>query len=170
MNNNASKMFKELIGLKVNEIYFQPTAGLLSDDNMFVFNFVGKEKIFSLHCFTFLRVIEKDQIILTSSDEFFDIEYHKIAEQSNDDFTERSLLKLRIDKLKDRLKNNAVKNVVCHKSGDVTIIFSSAITMSLYIDCHYCEYEYYRLLDLTKENKYLVTFFDSNIVKTICVL
>ena len=159
MDRKLISFFKKLIGCKLCDIIYQPTAGILSDDNMFVFNFKGENDFLSLHVFAFARIRKRENILVMSSDEFFDENYNKITDYSNGAFLEGTLLKKRIESIKESSKEMTVKNVMLKSCGDLYVYFSNDMVLEIEIDCHYQDYEYYRLIDVNNENNYIVLQF-----------
>ena len=139
---------KQLIGKSVSNIFYQPVAGILAYTDMFVVNF-GEKIDDSLHIFSFFRVINKDKIILTSSDCFFDENFDRLsselADKSRDELFNGTLLHSNIQRVKDTLNHAKVVNAYCNNVGDVIIEFDNSTIMQILIDA-LCDQECYRLI------------------------
>lgn len=142
----------EIINQEISDIFYVPTSGMISDSNMFVINF-GKDANYSLHTFTLLRVVYKNQIILTSTDEFFSVNYEPLTTEdiSKQKMFEKTLLHKNIKRVKKLLSNLTVSHIGVSDLGDVTIDFDKDISIQIILDCLSNNHEYYRFI-IFKEN------------------
>lgn len=162
MNFNAEQIsiMQRLVGKRLINIFYQPTANIIAEDNMFVINFGSNKVEYSLHSFSYVRFRNSKHILLTSADEYFSPKYTHLTDEeiySQDGF-EKSLIPVRIKNVKQLLKNARVVKVTVKDWGDIEINFDNEIVLEVSIDCSYEDYEYYRFIDVLKKRHYVVTF------------
>ena len=157
-----NSLFEEIVNSQFLEIIFQPTKNIISPSNMFVINFAKNRRIYSLHIFCFLRIMKNQKILLTSSDEFVNLNY-KISEFYNN--TEESLLTHNISNVNKILYNSRINFVDFYECGDLIIEFNENITIEVRPDCLVDQFEYYRLFEYGKENKKTVVSYIDNDIK-----
>ena len=157
-----SKLLDEIISSKFSDLIFQPTQNLISPTNMYVINFVKEKKLYSLHVSCFLRIVLDNQILLTSTDECFDINYNPISKYSEKD----SLVNYNISCVKQLALNSTISTITISKCGDLVITLSNNIAIEVIPDCLMNSFEYYRLFEYNNfNNKIVVSFMD----KSICI-
>lgn len=165
-NSEDLNIIREIIGSSISDIFYQPVKDLISSDNMFVINF-GEKCIYSLHVFCFLRIRDENEIILTSSDEYFSNDFMQLNSKvydSRDEF-EKSLLFITIKTVKSRLKGSIIRSVTINNIGDIIIQFDNGIQMEIIPDCMFQDYEYYRFFNTKKFSPhYIVGFLNGLIV------
>ena len=146
---------KELIGKSLKDIFYQPVAGILAYVDMFVVNFGHEEIEMSFHVFSFYRVISNNNILLTSSDCFFDKNFERLTQKKEDrarnNLYKGTLLSSNIERVKKLLKNAKVSNAYSTNVGDVIIEFDNSVTMEIFIDA-VCDQECYRLINYTENS------------------
>jgi hypothetical protein len=151
---------KHLVGATVKDIIYQPVAGLLSDGNMFVINLKNNTS-YSLHTFCSLRIIHNGEIVLTSSDEYFDKNFNKLDakdyEAACGNKFINTLLSKNISYVKRLLKSSKIQTISISETADIKIVFDNNVTFEIVPDCLYEGYEYYRFIDAT-HNHYVVGF------------
>ena len=150
MNND---LLESLIGLKLTNVLFQPTAGILSPDNMFVLNFEKENAFFSLHVFCFLRVLMNNRLLLVSSDEFVGTDYHILDSSAS---TKDSIVYYNVDNVQQKSCGAIVLQTELHDCGDLEIRLSNDMVIEIKIDCSIDGYEYYRLFDYYGTNQLVV--------------
>lgn len=143
MNNKT--IFNELIGNHLSKIFKQMDLLIINFNNPITL---------SLHVACMVRIYDKHNILLTSSDEFFTTEgfekevpqYEYLQDQGyiNDP---NCLLSKNLDKVNKLLYNKKVKNIVISKWMDLKIIFENGIVIQILPDCLMCNFEYYRIID-----------------------
>ena len=142
---------KELMGKSVKDIFYQPVADLLAYVDMFVVNFGHKPDV-SLHVFSFFRVLNNNNILLTTSDCFFDENFERLTpekeEYARQNCYNGTLLRVNIERVKNILKDAKVINAYSTNIGDVFIEFDNSVTMEISIDA-LCNQECYRLITYT---------------------
>lgn len=145
-----------LLHKKLIDIYYLPTLGILNN-NMFVINFGENNLEYSIHAFSFVRVFYKDTILLTSSDEFFNLDYDELSEIVNDDDKFRqTLIFTRAEKLKIDLRNEYIKELLVKEHGDIIITFTNDYCLEILPDCSQKNYEYYRILKMIKKEEHFI--------------
>lgn len=157
MNRFQSRDFtclKELIGKSVNDIFYQPVADILAYVDMFVVNF-GHETEISFHIFSFFRVISNNDILLTTSDCFFDKNFERLTPEETDyerdNLYKGTLLHSNIKHVKSILKGARVSNAYATDVGDVIIEFDNSVIMEISIDA-LCNQECYRLITYSENS------------------
>ena len=150
MKNN---LFDSLIGLKLTNIIFQPTAGIISPTNMFVLNFKKGKVFYSLHAFTFLRIMQDNRILLCSSDEFVNNDLHLM---DSDGTIEDSIIGHNINNVKKLSRNATVTQATLFDCGDVQIKLSNNVIIDIIIDSTIDGFEYYRLFDYNSSAPHMV--------------
>ena len=63
---------RKLIGQSINDIFYQASM------EMIIINFGSKNEYYSLHCDSFYRFYDNDDVYLTSNDIFYNIRYNLI--------------------------------------------------------------------------------------------
>lgn len=156
-------VIEELKGKKVNSIFYQPVAGILSDVDMFVINF-GDNFELSLHIFAFFRVKLNDKILLTSSDCCFSSGFEGLSfeekERARNNYFAGTLLENNIKKVLEVLSDAYVIDAYSNEIGDIIIKFNNSVVFEVYIDALYNDFEAYRLI-ISKKNE---TYFEHHIV------
>jgi len=154
------------VGKKLIDILYQPVAGILSDGNVYILNF---ENEYSLHIFCFMRIHQNGKILLTSSDEYFNVSNEKLTDEEyreslNNKFNNTLLLK-NIKLVKKLIKNIPIKTILVNDVADIIIELESNIVIEIKPDCLYNNYEYYRIFSLKKHSvHHVVSFIDGNIL------
>lgn len=156
-----------LVGKKFDSIFYQPVQNILSDDNMFVINFENKK--YSLHSFCFTRIIRKDSILLTSSDEYFDKNYNKLdieiyEENLQNEFRD-SLVSKSCEAVRNFLYNAKVESVLINDVADITIKMDNDALIEIRPDCLYNNYEYYRFIN--EHAHHIVCFENGQLVSAM---
>lgn len=135
---------------------------------MCVINF-GDDIKYSLHIFSFVRITQKDKLLLTASDEFFDKDYNRL--DIPDESFEDSLLNINVLKVKEILKNSILIKIKVSEFNDLELIFDNGVVVEVGIDCMYNNYEYYRFIEFipdfensTKAIHHIVKFKNQKIV------
>ena len=145
---------KELIGKTVSDIFYQPVADILAYVDMFVVNFGCKPEI-SFHIFSFFRIIDKNSILLTTTDCFFDKNFERLTSEQEcnerNNLYKGTLLYLNIERVKSILKDAKVINAYSNDIGDVFVEFDNSIVMEIMIDA-LCNQECYRLITYNKKS------------------
>jgi len=140
-----------LIGKKLKDIFYQPVAGVVSDDNMFVVNFECEKSKCSLNVFCFFRIHQADRILLNSSDEYFDENYSKLGmddyNKAEENKFKKTLLSKNIYSVKNLLKIAKIQSVSVSGIADIKIVFDNDVIIELLLDCLYDGYEYYRFIE-----------------------
>ena len=139
------KFYRTLIGKKFNNIFKQ--------FDFFVLNFKDPVKI-SIHASCFVRIIDKERLLMTASDEFFT---HDGFEKTTDDYEKlekeeriidpNSLLAKNLQTVRNNLTNCVVKRIKTTASNDLIIYFDNGIIIQLIIDCLMRDFEYYRFIE-----------------------
>ena len=149
---NDLDCLKKLVGKSVSDIFYQPVADILANVDMFVVNF-GNEIEISFHIFSFFRVISNNDILLTTTDCFFDKNYQMLeseqAENERNNLSKDTLLQSNIERVKNILKDAKVINAYATNIGDVIVEFDNLVSMEVIIDA-LCNQECYRLITYTK--------------------
>lgn len=135
-----------LIGTSFADIIFQPTAGIIAPDNMFVINFKNENTLYSIHAVCFVRIHKGNRFLISSSDEFVDENHSTLMEDNID----KSILKTNITKTKCALAKEKVESAFIEECGDLIISFSNDIKLMVTPDCCIEGFEYYRILDYKK--------------------
>ena len=80
MLTTLKKKISEIVGLSLINIFYQPTEEILGD-NILILNFgeSDKEVTASLHIACFAKAVQGDQILFTTSDEYFSTNYQRIS-------------------------------------------------------------------------------------------
>ncbi len=170
MDNTQTKFFcelKKIIGKKLNDILYQPTDDVLGD-NIFVLNF-GVGTVFSLHVSCFFRVVFKEKILLTSSDQYFDDEFKRLSfeEYEKERTSKYTHINKNISFVKKLLLNALVQSVAISPTADLTINFDNGLQFDIIIDCLFQGYDYYRLISVNKDNDnmHYVVCFDNGTIR-----
>lgn len=162
MNFNPEQIsiMQRLVGKRLINIFYQPTANIIAVDNMFVINFGSNRVEYSLHSFNYVRFRDNKDILLTSADEYFSPEYTHLSDEeiNSQEGFEKSLIPVRIKNVKQLLKNAKVEKVEVKPWGDIDIRFDNGIVLEVSIDCSYEGYEYYRFIDVKNKKHYVVNF------------
>ena len=149
---NDLDCLKKLVGKSVSDIFYQPVADILANVDMFVVNF-GNEIEISFHIFSFFRVISNNDILLTTTDCFYDKNYQMLeseqAENERNNLSKDTLLQSNIERVKNILKDAKVINAYATNIGDVIVEFDNLVSMEVIIDA-LCNQECYRLITYTK--------------------
>jgi hypothetical protein len=161
------QIMQELVDKNLNDIIFQPTQGIISNTNMLAINF-GNRVEYSLHVFCFVRILQANNLLFTSSDEFFKADYTQISVIDNESgqYAGKSLLEKNIKNAKKLLKNAVITKVDINGIGDIFIEFDNEITIEITIDCMCENYEYYRFIKYADKRNlhYVVCFENGNII------
>lgn len=131
--------FQGLVGHKFNNIFKQV--------EMYILN-LGDGIVFSLHTFTFCRILDNEHIYFTSTDEYYTKNFRSRTEKGykNDELCKHSLLNESLKKVKELLKDSYVKSVNIFPNGDVVINFDNGIRFETLIDRKELNFEYFRLI------------------------
>lgn len=136
----------------------------------------------SFHIACLVRVIHKNNIILTSSDEFFDFDGNELVESSDstvlkkDLYNPCSLLTSNINKVNALLKGAKIKKIRNSRIGDVELIFDNKAKIQIYIDYAAKCMECYRIIQYlpnyeskveSRISKHMVTICDRGKVQEI---
>ncbi len=143
--------FQELVGYKFNNVFKQV--------EMYIINF-GEGIVFSLHTFTFCRILDDEHIYFTSNDEFFTKNFRSRTEKGykNDELGKHSLLNESLKEIKKLLKNSYVQSVNLFPNGDLIITFDNGIRFETLIDRKMLNFEYYRLIKFNPSFKHYPRF------------
>lgn len=139
-----SKICEDMVGAKFSDMIFQPTANILSTENMFVINFVKNKKLYSLHVFCSIRVLCSNQILLTSADEFVGRDY-QLLNASND--VAESLVGYNISKIKQLSQHTIITKIELRDCGDLIIVLSNDVIIEVRPDCLLDMFEHFRLFE-----------------------
>lgn len=91
---------------------------------------------------------KKDRILLTSSDEFFDVDGSSMDGSGSCNQTNQSdLLSLNLQVVNKILKNHKVKEFEISELQDITITFDNDVKFMIFPDCLMKNYEYYRFIE-----------------------
>lgn len=146
---------KKLIGKPIKDILYQPVADVLACVDMFVINFGYEEIEMSFHVFSFLRVIDKNNILMTTSDCFFDNDFERLSSQREEyernNLYKGTLLYSNIERVKGILKDAKVSKAYSTDIGDVIIEFDNSVIMEIRIDA-LCDQECYRFIIYTEDS------------------
>lgn len=139
------QMPKKLINKIIGESFYE----LFQLSNLLIIN-IGEKIKFSFHIACFVRIIDKNKILLTSSDEFFDSKGDAL--ESIESLGKRlnnlnSLLTVNIKKINELLIGKKVKAITQTRYGDLYIHFDNDIIIQIMIDCRPRHYECYRLIE-----------------------
>jgi len=151
--NIERNRFESLIGFKMTKILFRPTNGITAPNNMFELIFEKGNKNFSLNVFCLLRIMMNNSILLTSSDEFVDTNYHLIGSEASEQV---SIVYKNIVNVQQKSCNVKVTQATLKECGDVLIRLSNNIIIEIIIDCAADGLEYYRLSDNDNGNNLIV--------------
>lgn len=166
IKGKLSIYFSKIVGSKITDIFYQPLESILGDD-VFVFNFGfnNKSDTYSLHVMSFVRFTQNNKILLTSSDKYFFKDYVSTDCEPFDVNFSKTLLCENIRIVRSLLDQAKVKSVEASNVGDVCIIFDNKVMLEISIDCLKKDYEYYRLIDLSRKNYQVIVCCDmGNIV------
>lgn len=132
-------LMNELVGKKFIDIFKQL--------EMFIINF-GEGIEYSLHTYTFCRVKSKDNVFLTSNDEYFSPKFKYLSEKNynNDELHINSLLNKTLKNVRKLLNNSIVTNVLVFDNGDISIEFDNKMVFETLIDRKSDNFEYYRFI------------------------
>ena len=146
---------EDVLGKKLDDIFLVPVAGLLSEVDMFVINF-GENLEVRFHVFAAIRVIEKNKILLTSSDYYFDKDRNLLSldeqEITRKNGFQNTLLEQNINNLKVVLKDSVVIRANSNSIGDIFLEFSNGVVIEIRINAIYNDFECYRIIIGTEEN------------------
>jgi hypothetical protein len=151
LNNDLISLKEKILGLTLQDIYFQRCFGLLN--NLFVLNFGRKNAEFTIHCSCFLRFVNNEKVLMTYNDLFLDKKGHEmsIKKYRSQETYEESLLSTNISFLIEALLGSFVSDVIGTNFGDLKIVFSNGIACEIINDTHEEKFELYRFFDLNDE-------------------
>lgn len=156
---SINEKLKSLINSLFIRIDFKTNNQNGTPENMFAVLLYSNGENYSLEVTSMLRVIENNKIILTSADEFFDLNY----EQSSLSYS-NLLVNKNIKLVNEKLKNETIQAIKVNKIGDLTICFSNNILLEIRIDCSFNNYLYYSIRNVTKNVILLDTVFKNGSV------
>jgi hypothetical protein len=152
-------IMQNIVGKKLNNIFKQL--------DFFIINF-GVEIEYSLHTYCFLRVKTSNEIILTSSDEYYLPNYKHMSQRAykQDELHENSLLKITAEKTKEILKNAIVKKVKITNTADVIIVFDNGVINEMLPNFQQQKGEFFRFFKYHHHDlpHYVVKFSQGQIV------
>ena len=159
-NKKLKKQLENIVGLKLSRFFKQV--------DMFVLVF-GDDKEYAFHTFSFLRVVNKGNIIMTSTDEYLLPNHEEMPDKlyNSDEMHEKSLLHLSLNRTLDLLKDAVVKRVSVTKTADVSIYFSNGVVIQSLTDCLWENNEYYRFFEVNapSEKPHYVVYYSENQIK-----
>ncbi len=150
-------VLQNLIGAKIKKIIFQPTNFVFGSD-MLIFNFASKNQQFSLHVTCFARIIKGNELILTSSDEYFATDYKCLEEECNENFLTKN-----IQVAMTKLSNSIISKISLTETADIVLQMDNGIKIEITPDCIGQDYEYYRFFQINKGTHYVVYSHDGQI-------
>lgn len=141
------KRFESSDLIALQEIIGKKFTSFFKQLEMFIINF-GDEIEFSLHTYCFCRIRSEKEIILTSNDEYYDLDYNYLSDEDyeKDELHEKTLLNSTIKKANRLLKNSVVSKVVVNNNADILIEFNNGIIFETLIDRKSQDFEYYRFI------------------------
>lgn len=166
MRVSSNKFLKELsllIGSHLDDIFYQPVAGIMPTfpDDIMVLKFSNKICI-NVSCS--IKITHKNKYFLTEIDVYYNKNRKYMT--TGKSFTE-SLMTLNIEKTKVVLKDVKVKSVALQENGNLKIQFENNVKIEITPDCICDGYEFYRLLNyqldktvVVRSNRGFITYSD----------
>ncbi len=151
-------ILNKLIGTHFKNIIFQPTKGVL-ENNIMVINFLNEATQYTLSVGCFVRVRKQNNIMLTSSDEFFQKNLAPLNVEKSD-----TLLQENLKNVNQELLNSTVGSINITPVADLHIQMDCGVILDILPDCLGQNYEHYRFFDNHAGNHYIVYNYN----KVIC--
>ena len=129
------KILNKLMGQEFNQLFQQ------FNGDMIVINF-GEQIMFSLHLQCFVRISQKNKVLLTTADVHFNLDNKKKCDNNQSG----NLLDYNIGIVNQLLYKSIVTKVVYSGLRDVTIYFDCGVKIELIMDCLFNGFEYYRFI------------------------
>lgn len=182
---SINEILGKIVGKRMINVFYQPTDGIIADDNMFVINFGSNKLEYSIHTFTFLRIRTEENVLLTSADEYStpDCEYMSDDMYYSQKGFERSMIPVGIKEAKKTLKKAKVVKAHINGCGDIDIVFDNNVILELFVDCIFertnsrlitdyfpAYHEYYRIMDCTDKTRtvhYITGFVNGELTAMI---
>ena len=158
------EVMQNIVGKRLNNIFKQL--------DFFILNF-GEEVEYSLHTYSFLRIIKDKVILLTSADEYYYPSHERMLAKvyKKDEMHEKSLLRLNIEKTKTALENAVVKEVVVTDTADLYIAFDNKVIIQVLIDYLCQDTEMHRFFKCKSEDSnnphYVIKFYDECLITEV---
>lgn len=152
-------LINNIIGLKLNKFFKQL--------DFFVLSF-GTNANYALHTYSFLRVRQGQEIIMSSTDEYLFPDNTRMPNEiyDKDEMHKKSLLQKTLRNVKNKLRNAVIETVEVSDVADILIKFNNGVIIETFTDCLWQENEYYRFFNHLDRSSphYIVRFFNGKII------